>query len=455
MDNNNMGRVDPSQRLDSLKYVELQHLAKTHGLKANLKADKLVKSLREYFQQERKRESIQEDAVTTPASNGTDEETMSDAEGKEDGICVTQRRSVERQLSAGHTDSANETAATAHPPLPAQEPLVASPDREGFKMKRRQRKRLLAIEVVKPEGTPGLNGSNSPSSHASKRARWTDTSSNSKPALLRGKIPRYVGRADKAALKADTPSGKAGLKAGTPDWKKIHEANFNKMESIDKYVERKRRRIEAFGNSIKQVKPVSGPEQPTKALPVLAERRRSPRTSNSMVTGNASNTGASSTFKPSIFTVTKMNVRFTAATEGKESKLSLIKTPARRSPLTHPVDTPGSSQRRKIKDSVPKTNLPKTSEGITPYTFCGNATPGTNKKFDLKESLSRPLSYQPHKGKLKPWAEAKENVSSHSHCKDYKQLKLQTRAERREQHVEGRKEKKRRLVGARRGLVMA
>lgn len=94
------------------------------------------------------------------------------------------------------------------------------------------------------------------------------------------------------------------------------------------------------------------------------------------------------------------------------------------------------------------------------FVFTGNTsvTPGTHKKptFDLKASLSRPLTYKPHTGteqspisprhskmssddqtpllgKLKPFGEAKENaagnvsVVANSHQKNYKQHRVQTR----------------------------
>lgn len=39
-----------------------------------------------------------------------------------------------------------------------------------------------------------------------------------------------------------------------PDFKKLHEAHFNKMESIVTYVERKKRTIDAFKNPVKELK---------------------------------------------------------------------------------------------------------------------------------------------------------------------------------------------------------
>lgn len=40
----------------------------------------------------------------------------------------------------------------------------------------------------------------------------------------------------------------------TADFKKLHEAHFNKMESIDSYVQRKTKQIETLRTSVKEPK---------------------------------------------------------------------------------------------------------------------------------------------------------------------------------------------------------
>lgn len=38
------------------------------------------------------------------------------------------------------------------------------------------------------------------------------------------------------------------------DFKKLHEAHFNKMESIDSYVQRKTKQMDVYRNSVKELK---------------------------------------------------------------------------------------------------------------------------------------------------------------------------------------------------------
>lgn len=159
---------------------------------------------------------------------------------------------------------------------------------------------------------------------------------------------------------------------------------------------------------------------------------------------------------------TKMNVRFSAATKDNEHKCSLTKTPARKSPH---VTAPGSASKGQAVLKTPKlkTTERNSTAVITPFKLMTEATqtPGSSKKpiFDLKASLSRPLNYKPHKGKLKPWGQAKENNSLNEcvsrvtlHRKTYKQPPLQTREEQRKRHVQERKERKEKLLEARRNL---
>lgn len=80
--------------------------------------------------------------------------------------------------------------------------------------------------------------------------------------------------------------------------------------------------------------------------------------------------------------------------------------------------------------------------------------------FDLKASLSRPLNYEPHKGKLKPWGQSKEN-NCPNECisrvrllrNTYKQSRFKTREEQRKKHEEEQKEKKAKVLATRRELM--
>ncbi|XP_038638567.1 nucleolar and spindle-associated protein 1 isoform X2 [Scyliorhinus canicula] len=384
--------------LEELKYSELQRLAKQHGLKAKLKADKLLKNLQEYFKQEQKNDAVLKEPLPH----------------------------LEKCKNTDRSDS-----------------------------KRRQRKRRAESEHVTETGAESAgsvaDGSATvpqctPCSPERAASTFKGTAAQSKT----GKIPRLVHSV-----------GKSGLNHVTPDWKKIHQANFNKMESIDLYVERKRKRIGTIGNSIKQsVKntlPLFSPVHQTSKIDRFStptNQHKSPRCSAAAVTVT------DKSVLPPVCSVTKMNVRFTDTTKGNV-KRGAMKTPTRKSGYTLPPSNPGTEvtkgpeKPKGQKQTNINTRSSDQTKVVTPYRFSGITTPGTNKKFDLKASLSRPLSYKPHRGKLKNWDEMKENQKAHSHKKDPKQPKLQTRENRREMFLEERKEKKNNMISARRGLIMS
>uniref|UniRef100_A0A3B4H2H1 Nucleolar and spindle associated protein 1 n=1 Tax=Pundamilia nyererei TaxID=303518 RepID=A0A3B4H2H1_9CICH len=267
-----------------------------------------------------------------------------------------------------------------------------------------------------------------------------------------------------------------------PDFKKLHEAHFNKMESIDSYVQRKTKQMETYRNSVKELKSLS---DKTKLLQVDGKAQRANPTRASMFSPapvnktpggeNRRHTVLSATkkplskevtsFRPSVLSTRRINVRFSEATHDNEYKRSLVKTPARMSPCVA-SSTPQKQTANGLKPSSVKTASFSATKTPGPFVFTGNTststTPGTNKKpsFDLKASLSRPLTYKPHKGKLKPFEDVKENTAmnksvSNPHQEAYKQHKVQSRQSRRAKQIQDRKQKKESMLGARRGLVMA
>uniref|UniRef100_A0A7M4FL63 Nucleolar and spindle associated protein 1 n=1 Tax=Crocodylus porosus TaxID=8502 RepID=A0A7M4FL63_CROPO len=440
--------------LQSLKYCELQQVAKAAGLRANLKADKLLKALKQHFHE-------------TNEEDGSKDSTDTEFNSQEEVSFVTERRGKWRKTATRKKVSKeNANTNTENREFSVEEELARTPVSKNVS------------DMKENETPPGK-------ADMGRKILQNEVSG--------GQIPLHVSRLSK--------SGKKGMKSVTPNFKKLHEAHFKKMESIDDYIERKNKLLENLGSSINEVKVLANKFNHQKAFEkgtphcstktgssgrkfLFSPRPQKGRFSatctpgnlqyspcNSLSTASRSVLSRKSSCNHSVLSTKKMNVRFSGSTKDNEHKRSLAKTPSRKCPDLE-ICTPDSKKKSKpIISSRGTTNLElaesKTkAAAITPFKFAAQTlepTSGKKPTFDLQASLSRPLGYQPHKGRLKPWGETKETStlnksvkkSLSSLKKNYKQPPLQTREERREKHEQERKQKKTQMLRTRRGLTMA
>ncbi|XP_038840318.1 nucleolar and spindle-associated protein 1-like isoform X2 [Salvelinus namaycush] len=493
--------------LDSMKYAELRSLAKEVGLKTSkLKADKLLKALKEHLQQQ---QQLQEDVAV---------------DGDETGVAAQDDINSTQEINNSSHDDDDDEPSLKQPaqefvtkrrgrgrPKKRKEPedeeqmfeTLVEPRIDQGSVKRRKTSAAKDSGVAAPvEESQKTNVQTQPEPGLKDAAPGVTFEEGEGQKVVKpvGRIPRHEGLLKRT---------KSMLKPTTPNFRKLHEAHFKRMESIDSYVERKTKQVDLFRSSVKELKVLSDKTlpKPTEGKPpaistssyaslfspasqrpatdrcrqtrfsaIKSATDKSRLSASKPATDKRRQTRVSATnvpqkdtvvpFRPTVLSTCKINVRFSQATRDNEHKRSMVKTPARASTRVELV-TPGKEtkvvggKREVNKPSV----LSSTKTPGTAFVFNANAsvlsnTPGTNKaNFDLKASLSKPLTYKPHRGKLKPYGETKENTADQSqivpsHQKNYKQHPVQTREERRTKQTEDRKQKKVNMLGARRGLVM-
>ncbi|XP_046551812.1 nucleolar and spindle-associated protein 1-like [Haliotis rubra] len=219
-------------------------------------------------------------------------------------------------------------------------------------------------------------------------------------------IPRFA-----AFLAKKKQESQKVITPGNKDWTKVHKKEFDKFDSIDVYLEKKRQRTKSITKSVSKVSQIL--EESKKAITSLrnqktpsSENMVKPKPKNDAKINLFKSPSGPTPFKPSVFKTKNMNTNFGAKTPNSNPG---AKTPVTLGPGKKTTPKAGSTVEKKADRKSLGVMSTKKTTGVTPFKFTGtlNTTMPDGKStkkpfFDLKASLARPVTWRTHKGKLKP-----------------------------------------------------
>ncbi|EDO43653.1 predicted protein [Nematostella vectensis] len=379
-----------ADELESFKRAQLQKLCKKYGLKANSKTCELIDNLRHYALENFPRKGAEKE--NTVSVNG---ETTT--EGKS-------------EIVPSPSEAMNATFIKNSPEVPKSSPKQTKNSDSPSSLKEND-------TYYKAQVMQQLEN------------KVQETLKSTTFQFQASRIPRFKMQQDEKK----TPKGK--------DWSSVHGQLFKKMDSIDVYLEKKRKRTQSFYQNVKKAKMTLDAAKSS-----VAEMKKAHHTPSKT---------RKSLGKPVSKTVTIAS---------QPAGFSFLKSPK-------PVFNSLTKSRKSVafytqdENKVTHNSHARKSLAETPFRFTGNiSTTQTSatkaKKFDLKASLAKPLSYTPHTGKLKtpPFVKkgavvVKRKQTVANKREDIKNVKVTSRADRRKAEMNKRADRRKDTMARRRGLM--
>lgn len=293
-----------------------------------------------------------------------------------------------------------------------------------------------------------------------KKVQLKETSTTKEKITSSTQIPRFAAFLEKKKQEQNKP-----VTPGNKDWTKIHKKEFDKFDSIDVYLEKKRKHREDTSMSVKKARLLV--EQTKEAISRLKnhktpakENKVKPKMSKSaLLLKSPGFTSTKESFKPTVLSTKQMNLNFSQCRKSPRNNGSTFKPTVLSTDkinLNFGVTKTPSNTGTKTPRADPRKSTGSMSQRksfATPFKFNAKLNntidAGRSAKkpaFDLKASLSRPMTWKAHKGKLKT---LKDTYISNSP----KSVRVELREGRRNSAMNKRSEQKFDAQMAKRGIV--
>ncbi|GAB1608519.1 hypothetical protein Ahia01_001136100 [Argonauta hians] len=396
--------------LESLSYQDLRNLAKDLGIKAKGKAKKLILEIRRIRSggsspQNERQSSIDTSLVRTDEISSDEEITfvlnpmrristdvvemeevplnitgeLADTQAEIDKLNEDHNQTVDFEDLEKKREAESNILNTTYELLPVSDDAdndAGVVDTESAVDKNDSVSKLL--DVMKPEMTDEQMKSELISA-IEKRVKEKSTT-----AMTPGMAKKFEEEVNMvSSLKKKSTSA---LSAEGAKWRKIHEKMFNKYDSLDVYLDKKNKRAKKLITPAKLTNKVLN--QP-----------------DSLQTKKSKIPKPSVCFVPQVTDVKDICLQFTNSSSSSKLPKSVnkeCKIASRQ--LCAATEQVYSSPKKTHRTSFMS---PKSTEKrpFSPLNFSVNKTSSaTKKKFDLQASLSKPISWKKHTGKLRPVA---------------------------------------------------